>query len=458
MDDALKRIYAACDPYQPATPQYYIDCGEARGETDLAQRFRNHLEGASLSEGRFIRFLFSGHIGCGKSSELEHLRLLLRGTGAFQSNYFPILLDVSDYLDDYDVALTDILLAIVAEIGATLRAEINYELKDTYFKNRLNEVRDLLLTELEITKGEIELPGAKVEVQRLKKNNDARRQVRERLQPKATTMLEEINRVFEEARSAVRNVSDAAGGQRYQDIILIFDNLEKMQKFEGVEEGLNSHRELFLERYTQLTGLNIHVIYTVPLRLVRSADGPQLAQRYGNEPFVLPMVKVIERGSERKPYAKGVEFIERLLARRLGGLPLHEAFTDDALEFLLKYSGGHTRNLVSFVQNACTYSTAVPIQLSAVQKAIQQTVRTYSTAIPESHWTKLARLELSSDQKIVNDDLDYLKMLENLSVLEYFDGSGDDVFADAEPWYAVNPIVCELKKFKEARAALLRQA
>lgn len=45
-------------------------------------------------------------------------------------------------------------------------------------------------------------------------------------------------------------------------------------------------------------------------------------------------------------------------------------------------------------------------------------------------------------------------MLENLSVLEYLNGGDEDVFAEAEPWYAVNPIVCELKKFKEAVAFL----
>ena len=41
-------------------------------------------------------------------------------------------------------------------------------------------------------------------------------------------------------------------------------------------------------------------------------------------------------------------------------------------------------------------------------------------------------------------------MLENLSVLEYINGGVDDPFALAEPWYAVNPIVRELQRFKAA--------
>lgn len=291
---------------------------------------------------------------------------------------------------------------------------------------------------------------AKAKVQRLKKDPTARQKVRAVLEPKLSTMLEEINTVFDEARLAVKKANP--GGQSCADIVLILDNLEKIRKLGGMEEGLASQRELFLEGYTKLTGMKAHFIYTVPLRLVRSTDGPQLEQRYGPL-FVLPMIKIIERGT-RQPYRAGVTSMRALLQKRLGNLTLDEVFEPAALEFLLTYSGGHARNLMTFVQNACTYITKLPITLVAAQKAIQQTVRTYSTAIPEHHWEKLARLDASSDQNIPNGDPDYLVMLENLSVLEYINGGSDDPFALAEPWYAVNPIVRELQKFKAAAQKL----
>ncbi len=235
--------------------------------------------------------------------------------------------------------------------------------------------------------------------------------------------------------------------------MLILDNLEKIERIEGKAEGLESQRELFIERYTQLTGMQAHIIYTVPLRLAR-ADGPQLGQRYGMAPFVLPMVKVIERGS-RSVYTPGMQHLRELLQRRLRPHTLDEVFASDALDFLLTYSGGHVRYLMSFVQEACAYTEATPIPLAAAHRAIQQTVRTYATAIPEAHWTKLAQLDVSSDQRIPNEDLDYLTMLENLSVLEYINGDGvDDPFHTPEPWYAVNPIVRQLGKFKSSVQAL----
>ena len=448
MTDILKRVYNACDPYSPATPESYLDCAEVRGSAGLTDEFLGQLR---LADDHLC-FLFSGHIGCGKSSELAHLAHTLANPEGADERYFPILLDVSEYLDDYDVAPADILLSIVTEVGATLREQVDIELKDSYFAKRLNEVKEFFLSEVEIAEGELPLGQAKVKVRRLKKDPEARQKVRAALAPQMGTMLAEINTVFDEARLKLKKLKPGGGEQPYTDLVLILDNLEKIRRIAGKEEGLDSQREFFIERYTQLTGMAAHVIYTVPLRLVRSPDGPQLEQRYGPM-FVLPMVKVIERGP-RAAYEEGLDCMRCLLQKRLGDVALDDVFDAQALDFLLTYSGGHVRHLMVFVQNACAYADAAPVPLAAAHRAVQQTVRTYDSAMPETHWDKLAELDRSTDQKIPGGDDDYLVMLENLSVLEYINGGGQDVFALAEPWYAVNPIVRELQKFRAANERL----
>jgi hypothetical protein len=449
VDDILKQIYNACDPDKPATDEYYLDCSSARGSSALTQKFQSHLELTKL--GDYLRFLFSGHLGCGKSSELEQLRHALIHPTSSHSRYFPVLLNADDYLDRYDVAPADILLAIVSELADALRIEVGLELKDNYFTKRLGEVKQFFLSDVELNEGTLPLGNAKLKLQRLKRDPTARQKVRESLQSQMSTMLEEINTVFDEARIALRQITPKVNEQPYTDIVLILDNLEKIQRITGQKEGLESQRELFIERAPQLTGLQTHVIYTVPLRLVRS-DGPQLQQPYGIAPFVLPMVKVIERGTQR-PFQSGMDCLSALLKKRLSGLALDEAFTPEAMDFLLKYSGGHVRNLMMFIREACTYGE-VPIPLKAAHQAIAPTVRLYSTAIPDSHWEKLARLDNVPRQRIPNSDTDYLTMLENLSVLEYINGGSDTLFADVQPWYAVNPIVRELQEFKQALSAL----
>jgi hypothetical protein len=185
MPDALKDIYNACDPYLPASAEYYSDCAAARGSGALSQEFQNRLRLANDYE----YFLFSGHIGCGKSSELKCLERSLTTAVADRECYFPILLDVSEYLDDYDAAPTDILLAIVSELADTLRRKLGVELKDNYFVKRLNEIREFLLSDVELNEGELALGFAKAKVQRLKKDPTARQNVRAVLEPKMSTMV-----------------------------------------------------------------------------------------------------------------------------------------------------------------------------------------------------------------------------------------------------------------------------
>lgn len=448
MSDVLARVARACNPMEPATAEQYYICDEARGDSALTKDFQRRIARAGTSTS-YRRLLFSGHSGCGKSSELQNLQRALNKATSPYPRYVPVVVDASDYLDYYDVEVTDILLAIVVELASTLRDEYGIELKDSYFDRRLSDIKKFL-GDWEVTEGEIPLWGAKIKVGRLKEDPTARQKVRDALEPQLSTMLKEIETVFDNARLQVREYLD----NHLSDIVVILDNLEKIERFAKKEAGMDSQRELFLERYTQLTSMNAHFIYTVPLRLARSQYSPQLSQLYGSLPIVLPMINVMDRRT-REP-SHGTIVLRELLQKRLGDdLLLDEVFDSEALEFLLTYSGGHVRNLIIFVQEACNYAEDIPIPLNAARKAVQQTARTYHTSIPEHHWEKLATLDRSPNQEIPNNDEDFLTMLENLSVLEYINGDEEaDVAFGSLQWYAVNPIVRELPKFKAAAKRL----
>jgi hypothetical protein len=438
-DEELQaRIYNAFNPLDPATPEQYFEMTAARGaDGALVREVLRHIK---LARTNHVRFLFSGHIGSGKSTELLELRQkMLNQTGGFR--YFPVVVDTNDYLADYDADAIDLLLAIVAELAAALREHLKIDLSDTYFQRRFAEIRDFLLSEVEATEADLTLAGAKVKLRRLKADETARAKVREALRPQVSTILAEINSLLDAAR--VKLQQDKRG---FNDIILIIDNLEKIRKVSNAAEGFPSQKELFLEQYTKLTGFNAHVIYTVPLRLVRSADAPQLNQRYDGL-FILPAVKTRDRAG--KPFVTGCTALSLLIARRIAPAELDDVIDADALQFLLDYSGGHVRHLMLLMRAAIASADSLPIDLTAARRAIQQLVGTYSTSIPDEHWDKLLAVERSLDQRIANGDPAYLSLLENAAILEYRDGEVDDPFEAAEPWYAVHPIVRQLKKFKE---------
>jgi hypothetical protein len=458
MSEILDKIFQACNPLKSATSEFYVDCREARGGDAFVRTFLENLkrcgtiESGNGKKGDFLYFLFSGHSGCGKSSDLVYLTQKLKTNCFDNTQYFPIYLDVSEYLDDFDVSTTDILLAIVTELAATLKEELDIELQDTYFQGRLSELKEFFLSDVEISEGDIGIFGSKVKVKRLQTNQEGRQKVREALRLKTSSMLTEINLLFEKARREIRKKTCGETSLKYSDIVIILDNLEKIQRFENAAEGLPSHERLFIDNYAQLTALETHIIYTVPLRLVRSHLGKRLSNYY-NEPFVLPMVKTFDRKT-RKPFEIGVKALQDILQKRFGTVPVTDAFESDALEFLIKYSGGSIRDLIRFVRNSIAQIEQFPIKLTHAKNSLKSNIQIYSTGIPEGHWEKLAQVDLSPDQTFPNDDEDYRDMLANQSLLEYINGGNEDIWEEVAPWYAVNPIVRELRQFKSAKGAI----
>jgi hypothetical protein len=444
VEERQSRIYNAFNPLDAATAEQYWEMAAARG-TDGAL-VKDFLRNIRFARQNYVRFLFSGHIGSGKSSELAQLReKLLAGRSAGDFRYFPVLIDTNDYISDYDADAIDLLLAVVAETAATLRQELGLNLADTYFQNRFTELKAFLLSEVEMSEGEVTLGNAKVKLRRLKADETARTKVREVLRPQVSTILAEINTLLDRVRTKLQEESTG-----FNDIVLIIDNLEKIRKVGNAEEGFPSQKELFLEQYTKLTGFDAHVIYTVPLRLVRSTDAPQLYLRYDGV-FVLPAVKTRDRAGNT--FAAGTEALHALISRRVTPDSVEEIIDEEALRFLVTCSGGHVRHLMLLMRGATAAADRLPIDIGAARKAVQQLVGIYSVSVTEEQWDKLIAVERSTDQKIANGDAAYLSLLENAAILEYRDGEGDDPFEVAEPWYAVHPLVRQLKKFKERLSA-----
>jgi energy-coupling factor transporter ATP-binding protein EcfA2 len=436
MDDKLKKIFNACNPNLAAEENYYTDCREARGGDVLARKVRKRLD---FLDNSYLRFLFTGHIGSGKSSELLHLVNILKE----ETNFFPIYVDVKDYINFENANLDEIFLAVAVELAESFYTELDIKLRNNYFEDKFAEIKDILLTKRKVSKLEVGFFGlGKAEIEEFKQNDEAKRKLYEAINQDNKSILEELNLFISRA-----NLELIKGESAFNKIVVIVDSLEKIKKFGDNKEELNSQTELFIGNYTKLTGIETHIIYTVPLALYRSDQGPKLSQYYGNV-MVLPMVKIFQRGKFNESYERGCLAFTEILKKRLGEDLFNEAFDKDALEFLIKYSGGNLRNLMQFIQDSVISTEDLPINFQVARKSIQSLVRLYSGSIKEWYWAKLADLEKSTDQQIDNGDEDFWAMLENLTVMEYV--NGDDTNNLDDIWYAVNPVVREIGKFRAA--------
>lgn len=464
MDPILVHLYNACHPLYPASPQQYLDLTAVRGGGTFLRDVVQEI-GISRSnprhDGRFVRKLFTGHSGCGKSTELVHLAAELKSdTPTFpHDRYFPVYIDMLEYVDHNDASLPEILLAVVSELAEHLERDEHIKLRNTYLEDRWQEIKNTLFAEVQLKKTDVTLGSFKTEVNLKLADATTREKVRAHLQPRMTRIIEEVNLVLAEARIALREPRHHRPA--YVDLVLILDNMEKIERATGRQMGEDSYRALFIEGASQLTALNAQTLYTVPLSLVR-AIGPELANAYRCTPFVLPNVKTEER--ERDAFRNHVSWhpgrkrLRELLEQRVQCDPDHpytlaQAFTDGAIEVLLDYCGGHLRQLMRFVQQACIRTQQAPIDEEATFQAVTQSVHEYNSIRP-SQWQLLAELEVApfpTSDNWDNNDPARRQLLEMLCVLEYMNRAPvTDRFNKAMPWYAVHPVIRELNAFKLA--------
>lgn len=436
-EKTLTAIYNAFEPNVPATPRYYADCKEARGGSDLVKKMIRRLNSAKNEN---LRYLFTGHLGCGKSSELLHLYDQIEK----KTTFFPIYIDFEQYLDIQDTTLEDIFLGMFTEIASRCKEKFDFTFKEesyTLFKKIGGFFRDISI------KGEVGLPFdiAKLNIEKLRQNPNLRQQIREAIQSnEKKSLLSELNFFIQEVELQLSKNTE------FTRLVIIADSLEKIKRFEKDESELISQKKLFIDRVEQMTGIVTNVIYTVPLSLYRSHYGTQLPQLYGNNVFVLPMVKVHKRANHEVPFEMGKEELLEIIKKRLKytDATVEEVFEKDALEYLLKYCGGHIRSLVRFIQEASISVDDLPIDFRSARESVKEEVRGFAASVREGYWDKLAKLELSTSQQIENGDDDYSKMLEGLAILEYM--NGDEVETDDDVWYAVNPAIRLTIKFQEA--------
>ncbi len=415
----------------------YVDCTAVRGNEDVVSQMFEVIDWTETVTHQ----LFTGHRGCGKSTELLRLQSRLQ-----KANYNVIFFKADDDLDLNDIEYSDILIAIAKRVHSGLEEQgikLDEKLLDNvllwlaeviYEQGDLREIKTGLEAEFGLGVPAVLSPLAQMLAKvtgQIKTSHETKRHIRCKLDPQISQLTEHINLLLYAARSRIQQSG-------YRDLVLIIDNLDRITHT-AKKDQRDSHEAIYIEFGDQLCNLACHVIYTVPMSMLYSPNAFILTNMFPNN-FLLPLIKTHERSGAVS--REGLETLRAILARRID---LDTLFEDEAVEHLCKVCGGHVRDLMRLVRYACRYADSArfpkPITLEAARKAEENLINMYSRMIPEEHFPLLARVHLRKEVK--NDEI-HRWMLYNLSVLEYYDG--------APPWYDVHPAVIKLPKFQEALA------
>ncbi|MGF1494668.1 MAG: P-loop NTPase fold protein [Microcoleaceae cyanobacterium] len=419
----------------PEDRKYYIDFSSVRG-SDIVRELSRTI--TLLSGDEPSCQLFSGHIGCGKSTELFRLKDTLE-----QKGYHVVYFESSQDLDMADVDVSDIFLAIARQVSENLEAS-KIRVKPGYFSNLFTEVSEFLQTPIELD-GEAELSvGIARITARTKDSPKLRSQLRQYLEPRTSSILESIN------TELLSRADQALKSRGKKGLVVIIDNLDRVDN-SPKPWGRTQPEYLFVDRGEQLRRLNCHVVYTIPLTLMFSNDYGRLSSRFGVKPKVLPMIPVRHRQGETNQ--AGSELLYQMVmarafpdvppAQRLGLVP--EVFdTPETLGRLCQISGGHIRRLLMLMYS-CLQQEDPPFTRDCLESVIREYRDDLLGAITEEEWELLFRVVQSQH---VQGEEECQSLLRSMFVFEYRDREGR--------WFDINPALAETARYQKQGLSLAK--
>ncbi len=369
------------------------------------------------------KFILSGHVGCGKSTELNRLTRDLEREEATRHNLMVVSYSINEILDLQGIDYTDIAFSIIValynklqELDIALPPDEVQKISDWINKEVELFTRKTLQAEVDVGTSEglgkllslISLIGISIKGRR-----ERVEETRFRVRKRASELLDMVNNI-------VKKVKEITG----KNLLVVIDDLDKLPRMEALQ--------VFREEGPFLTLLDCMAIYTAPISLMYELGDSPALEPYKTYP--VPMFNVYKK-EDRQVNEDGVARLEEMVYRRVHP----ELFEEGVVRRLALTSGGVARHLVKMVQDCCLYCATfnVPrINHKVVDWVINEFKKDYSRRLSHDDYLNLKKVYELKECPGLENAWEYLQAL---CVLEYSNGSY---------WYDVHPVVELLLKEK----------
>ncbi|MEZ5672446.1 MAG: AAA family ATPase [Thiotrichaceae bacterium] len=418
----------------------YVDTLHARGDDfKMNQLYRllrvndNDPEHFTLSKQMPPRnyILFSGHVGCGKSTELRRVIKKLNHKDLF----FVVFLDVLKELDINNISYADVLFALVKQLFETLKEKsiaidqlLLQNLQDWFDQSFAgnDHTRDMAKKISESAKdfvagieGAAQIPFLGFIFNRLTTYLQSNTTYKPEIRNVLTNTFSEFAKSFNQVIVAAENAIQRAGhGQR---ILFVIDGTDRLKSDDG--------KRFFLENVHQLTQINSYFIYCSPIYLLYQEN--QIHRSFRT--FTLPMIKLHDRDGQ--PLPQNHTAMQQMVFQRF---PIR-FFTDPnaLVSQLIQYSGGCPRELLRLLDYAFLEVNGDQFDAQAVKRAILRLSVDYKRILDSEDYEILAKLDCSEKKDLSSDRMKFF--LYNMIVLEYNNF-----------WRESHPAIKELPAYQQA--------
>jgi hypothetical protein len=357
------------------------------------------------------KFYFSGHRGCGKSTELLHLL----ASSHIQEKYWPINFSIREEADIIDLDFLDILLAIG---GRMYRA----------YREQGGDLPGKLLEELNGWKGKVEkeirtVLAGRVNSYELGANIDAfflNAGMKMRLEPATRIELRQvIEKDITGLIAVINSISAAITSLEKRVPLILIDDLDK--------PDLEKARAIFHDRREIMLQPNCAIVYTVSSALFYSKEFESIR----DQAIFLPNINLYPPLNPDAHDVDGYLTMKNFVQCRMS-LDLIEP---KALILAISYSGGVFREMARIMRTALGRARRRNVGMIAyddVEMAATEIRNEYRRILDKNDLNFLRRVH-EHNRLEYNDRLRPLMQL--LAVLEYRNG---------ENWCDIHPVLRRL--------------
>lgn len=357
------------------------------------------------------KYFFSGHRGCGKSTELRKLAV----NPKILAKYWPIHFSIRDEADIYDLDFKDILLAI----GGQMYRE---------YRKKGGKLPEQLINELYSWRGHIETEVKTIIAGRTSESEIevgldaffANAGLKMKLEPKTRSELRQVfDRNLSELISVINKIAIAIHAHEKRSPLVLIDDLDK--------PDLNRSREIFYAHRETLLQPKLPIVYTVSSPLFYSPE----FQAIRDWAIFLPNVKLHEQNARAVHSPTGYQTMRHFVWKRMDA----QLIADDALDAAITVSGGLFREMARVMRAAIDRASAAgraEIQTEDVQKAEAEIRGEYRRFLTKEQRAILCDVR---DHNQYDEPDKIAPLLQSLAVLEYVNG---------EPWCDIHPALNKL--------------
>ncbi len=364
------------------------------------------------------KYFFSGHRGCGKSTELNRLA----ADDVINKQFFIVKYSVKDVCDVNNLNYVDVLFSMGAQLYIQY-IDAGKELEPELLKELESWGRSIELEQEKTKSAGVSMKGGIsaffLSVQaKIKSEHTTREIIREQIEPKLSELIDKINLI----------IADIEGKEK-KNVLVIIDDLDK--------PSLEQAKEIFYNNYTAITQPACYIVYTVPISIF---FGPEIRE----SKFFLPNIKLHTKNDRNGIDKDGYELMRTFVYKRMK----EELIEPKALDFAIKMSGGVFREgarIMQIAADSAIENERGRILKEDVERAEREIRSDFKRILESDDYNALNEISKSNDIRGI-EKVGHL--LHNLSVLEY---------ENEENWYDIHPTLEELVKTR-TKAVLIPRA